>query len=44
VSVRFREKIQALLWWSDNSLKVLGLEQTGNCTPELIPLRFSRRE
>jgi hypothetical protein len=22
VSVRFREKIQAVLWWSDNSLKV----------------------
>lgn len=22
MSVRFREKIQAVLWWSDNSLKV----------------------
>jgi hypothetical protein len=22
VSLRFREKIQALLWWSDNSLRV----------------------
>ena len=22
MSLRFREKIQALLWWSDNSLRV----------------------